>query len=107
MKSKILFILHLPPPVHGSAMVGQYIKNSKVVENTFDTKFINLSTSLTIDEIGKNPLVKISRYLKILFQVIISLIKDNPGVIYLAISAKDVGFYKDYPIALLNYLEKN
>jgi glycosyltransferase involved in cell wall biosynthesis len=101
MKSKILFILHLPPPVHGSAMVGQYIKNSKVVENTFDTKFINLSTSLTIDEIGKNPLVKISRYLKILFQVIISLIKDNPGVIYLAISAKDVGFYKDYPIALL------
>ena len=60
MKSKFLFILHLPPPVHGSAMVGQYIKDSKVVDNAFDARFINLSTSLTIDEIGKNPIVKVS-----------------------------------------------
>ena len=101
MKPKIVFILHLPPPVHGSSMVGQYIKDSKVVKNTFDAKFINLSTSLTIDEIGKKPFLKVSRYFKILLQVIISLIKGNPGVIYLAISAKGVGFYKDYPIFLL------
>lgn len=101
MKPKIVFILHLPPPVHGSSMVGQYIKDSKVVENTFDAKFINLSTSLTIDEIGKKPFLKVSRYFKILLQVIISLIKDNPGVIYLAISAKGIGFYKDFPIAVL------
>jgi glycosyltransferase involved in cell wall biosynthesis len=99
--SKLLFILHLPPPVHGSSMVGQYIKDSKVVKNTFDAKFINLSTSLTIDEIGKKPFLKVSRYFKILLQVIISLIKDNPGVIYLAISAKGIGFYKDFPIAVL------
>ena len=60
MKSKILFILHLPPPVHGSSMVGQYIKDSKVVINTsFDAQYINLSTSKTIDEIGKNPLLKL------------------------------------------------
>ena len=101
MDRKILFLLHLPPPIHGSAMVGQYIKDSKIINTNFDAQYINLSTSKTIDEIGKNPLVKISRYLKILFQVIISLIKDNPGVIYLAITAKGVGFYKDYPIALL------
>ena len=101
IKKKILFVLHLPPPVHGSSMVGQYIKDSKVVKNTFDAKFINLSTSLTIDEIGKKPFLKVSRYFKILLQVIISLIKDNPGVIYLAISAKGIGFYKDFPIAVL------
>ena len=101
MDRKILFLLHLPPPVHGSSMVGQNIKDSKTINTNFDAQYINLSTSKTIDEIGKNPLVKISRYLKILVQVIISLIKDNPGVIYLAISAKGVGFYKDYPIALL------
>ena len=101
MKPKIVFILHLPPPVHGSSMVGQYIKDSKIINTSFDANYINLSTSLTIDEIGKNPIVKISRYFKILFQVIIRLIKDNPGLIYIAISAKGVGFYKDYPIALL------
>lgn len=101
MKSKILFILHLPTPVHGSAIVGQYIKDSKVVENAFDTRFINLSTSLTIDEIGKNPIVKISRYFKIVFKVISCLLSFKPETVYLAITAKGVGFYKDLPLALL------
>lgn len=101
MKSKILFILHLPPPVHGSAMVGKYIKDSKVVDNAFDTRFINLSTSLTIDEIGKNPIIKISRYFKIVFKLIWFLLSFKPEIVYLAITAKGVGFYKDFPLALL------
>ena len=100
-KNRILFILHLPPPVHGSAMVGQYIKDSKVVGNTFDARFINLSTSLTIDEIGKNPIVKISRYFKIVFKLIKYLLGFKPETVYLAITAKGVGFYKDLPLALL------
>ena len=101
MDKKILFILHLPPPVHGSSMVGQYIKDSKLVENAFDTRFINLSTSLTIDEIGKNPIIKISRYFKIVFKIIWYLLSFKPETVYLAITAKGVGFYKDFPIALL------
>ena len=101
MKSKILFIFHLPPPVHGSAMVGQYIKDSKVVEDNFDVRFINLSTSLTIDEIGKKPIIKICRYFKIVFKFIWYLISFKPETVYLAITAKGVGFYKDLPLALL------
>jgi glycosyltransferase involved in cell wall biosynthesis len=104
MKSKILFILHLPPPVHGSSMVGQYIKDSEIINTSFETHYINLSTSKTVDEIGKKPFVKVSRYVKILFQVIISLIKHNPKIVYLAITAKGVGFYKDFPIVLLTTL---
>ena len=101
MKSKFLLILHLPPPVHGSAMVGQYIKDSKVVDNAFDARFINLSTSLTIDEIGKNPIVKVSRYFKIVFKLMKYLLGFKPETVYLAITAKGVGFYKDLPLALL------
>lgn len=101
MKSKILFILHLPPPVHGSSMVGMYIKDSKLVDNTFDRQFINLSTSLSINEIGKNPIIKISRYFKIFFKILWNLINFQPNIVYLAITAKGIGFYKDLPIALL------
>lgn len=101
MESKILFILHFPPPIHGSSVVGQYIKNSKLVENAFDTKFVNLSTSLTIKEIGKNPIIKIARYVKIIFKILSALISFRPNTVYLAITAKGIGFYKDLPIALL------
>lgn len=101
MKSKILFILHLPPPVHGSSMVGQYITESKVINNAFDAKFINLSTSLYLDEIGKNSVVKIARYVKIIFKTLIALISFKSKKVYLSITAKGVGFYKDLPLALL------
>ena len=101
MKPKILFILHLPPPVHGSSMVGKNIYDSKILNSSFDTSYINLSTSKTIDEIGKNPFLKIIRYLSILGKVILKLINFNPAIVYLSITAKGIGFYKDFPIALL------
>lgn len=98
---KILFILHLPPPVHGSAVVGQNIKNSRAVNESFDCNYVNLNTSHSIDEIGKNPFIKISRYIKIVFQILKHLITNKPYLCYLAITAKGMGFYKDAMIALL------
>ena len=82
-------------------MVGEYIKNSNSINTSFNSQYINLSTSKTVDEIGKNPLLKISRYIKILLKVFTSLVKHNPKIVYLAITAKGIGFYKDFPIAFL------
>ena len=31
-KPKILFIMHMPPPVHGAAMMGQYIHDSSLIK---------------------------------------------------------------------------
>ena len=87
-------------------MVGQYIKHSKLLENTFDAKFINLSTSLSVDEIGKYSIAKFSRYVKLIFSLIRYLIGFKPETVYLAVTAKGVGFYKDLPIALLAKLFK-
>ena len=54
---KILFVLHLPPPVHGAATVGLQVKNSTIVNEAFSCEYINLGTSVTIEEIGKRKLV--------------------------------------------------
>jgi len=98
---KILAILHIPPPVHGSSMVGQYIKDSNIINKSFDSRYVNLGTSTSMDEIGKNPLRKISRYLFILWQVFVQLLKFKPSLCYFAITVKGLGFYKDALVALL------
>ncbi|WP_010180118.1 glycosyltransferase family 4 protein [Aquimarina agarilytica] len=98
---KVLFILHLPPPVHGSAMVGKFIKDSHLINASFNTSYINLGTSKSIDEIGKSPVKKIGIYLKIIFQVVYQLIFNRPNIAYLAITAKGVGFYKDFLLVLI------
>jgi len=101
MKKKVLFILHLPPPVHGSSMVGKYIKDSFQINEGIGSEYINLGTSRSMDEIGKNPLQKISVYLKIVFKTLKQLIVFKPDLVYIALTAKGKAFYKDAFIALL------
>ena len=101
MKNRILFILHIPPPVHGSSMVGGYIKDSLIINSEFETQYINLGTSKSIYDIGKKPVTKILSYLKIIIRSIRSLIIFKPDIVYLAITAKGIGFYKDFIIALI------
>lgn len=98
---KILFVLHLPPPVHGAATVGLQIKNSKVVNETFDCKYINLGTSVTIEEIGKRRFVKLLRYVVILWKVLKAVLVHQPDLCYLSMTSKCTPFYKDASLAIL------
>ncbi|SRX75906.1 glycosyltransferase family 4 protein [Aequorivita antarctica] len=101
MKKKVLFILHLPPPVHGSSMVGKYIMDSSIINTSITSEYINLGTSKSLDEIGKNPLQKIGLYLKIVFQTLKQLMVFKPDLVYIALTAKGKAFYKDAFIAVL------
>ena len=64
-KPRILFITPLPPPVHGSAMVSQYIKDCKELQAEYICDFVNLSTSRSMDEIGKKSLMKYIRFISV------------------------------------------
>ncbi len=100
-KPRILFIAPLPPPVHGSAMVSQYIKDSKLVNEQFDCDFVNLSTSRRMDEIGKGGIKKLLRFIGSYFAVFFKLLTHRYNLCYLAITCHGVGFLKDAPFVLL------
>ena len=97
----ILFILHWPPPVHGSSIVGQQIKDSKIINSNFNCNFINLGTSKTINEIGKNGLIKIFRYFSIINKVFLFLSKQRPNLCYFALTVTGVAFFKDALLIIL------
>ena len=101
MKQKVLFIAPLPPPVHGSAMVSQYIKESRVVNEAFDCDFVNLSTSRSMEEIGKGGIKKLFRFVAAYFEVLWKLITHRYSLCYLAITCHGMGFLKDAPFVLL------
>lgn len=96
-----MFLLHVPPPVHGSSMVGKYIMESRLINENFDTRYINLGTSSSVDEIGKGGLKKLIKYLKILLQTLTQIIFYKPNLAYIAMTAKGGAFYKDVLIAFL------
>jgi glycosyltransferase involved in cell wall biosynthesis len=92
---KILFILHVPPPVHGSSMVGQSIKKSKLINESFECDFINLLVSRSINDTGKWGLMKVVRFIGIWLSLMVHIIKKKPELCYLALSTTGLSFYKD------------
>ena len=100
-KRRILFITPLPPPVHGSAMVSQYIKENEELNENFICDFVNLSTSRNIDEIGKKSLMKYLRFIGAYFITFWKLLTHRYALCYLAITCYGIGFLKDAPFVLL------
>ena len=100
-KKRILFVVPLPPPIHGSAMMCKYIKDSKLINNTFECDYVNLSTSRRMDEIGKRSIKKIFRFISSYFIVIFKLLVHHYDICYLAITCHGIGFLKDAPFVLL------
>lgn len=101
MKKKVLFILHLPPPIHGASMIGRYIKDSKLIGESFDCSFINLSTSQRLNDIGKSGHKKLINIIKVFRKVLFTVIKKRFDLCYITINAKGSGFYKEIIIVFL------
>ena len=96
MKQKILFIMHMPPPVHGAAMVGQYIHDSKLINDKFDSHYINLTTAKNLQDIGKVGIRKLVDFIMLLRRIRKSLKEIRPDLVYVTLNACGGAFYKDY-----------
>lgn len=105
IKPRILFIATLPPPIHGSAVVSEQIRNSKVINDAFDGDYVNLGTSRKMDEIGKGGLwlnlQKLFRFAGSFFKTFGLLLTHRYDLCYCAITCHGSGFLKDAPFVLL------
>ncbi len=104
-RTRILFIATFPPPIHGSAMVSQQIKDSKLINDAFDGDYVNLGASRKMEEIGKGGiwlnLKKLGRFVGSLFKTIGLLLTHRYDLCYCAITCHGNAFLKDAPFVLL------
>lgn len=101
MKKKILFILHLPPPIHGAAIIGKCIQDSSLINESFECDYINLSTSEQLSEMGRGGYRKFFVFLKLYYKVLSAVIKNRYDLCYLTINSKGAGYYKELVIVFI------
>lgn len=94
-KVKVLFLVQLPPPVHGASLMNTFIKTSALINNHFSTKHINISAANELADIGKLRKRKIFNFLGMYFNVLKELVVNRPNLVYLTISPTGAAFYKD------------
>lgn len=98
---KILFILHLPPPIHGAALIGGYIKDSDFLNAQIDAHYINLTIAKNLQDISKGGLKKLWRFICLLFNIIWKVITLQPNLVYITPNACGGAFYKDFIVVQL------
>lgn len=101
VKSKVLFLLHLPPPVHGSAVVGKYIKESRVINQNFEAYYQNLLASQSLEETGMFKFRKLYNNVVLFFKLLKFLLTNKVELCYLAITARGLAFYRDVALIVL------
>ena len=97
----ILFILHMPPPVHGAAMVGKFIHDSVLINSEYECHYINLATASGLVDIGKFKVKKVLSFFRLLNQIRHSVKEVKPQLVYVTPNAKGGPFYKDYIVVMM------
>ena len=100
-RNKILFIMHMPPPVHGASMMGKYIHDSKLIDQTFDCRYINLTLAKDLSDIGKGGFSKLWSFLKQMNHIASTIHMEKPQLCYVTPNTKGGAFYKDFIVVML------
>ncbi len=91
----------MPPPVHGASMMGKYIHDSKVVNETFDCHYINLTTAKNLADIGRIGLRKLFQFIQLLNRIRKEVKRLKPQLVYVTPNSCGGAFYKDFIVIQL------
>lgn len=98
MRPFIIFILHLPPPIHGAAMMGKYICDSRIINENIESRYINLTLAKDMHDIGKGGIRKLRDFIMLLMHIRKEVKRFKPELCYVTPNAKGGAFYKDFVV---------
>jgi len=101
VKKKILFVMQLPPPIHGASVMNQLIKDSGLINESFDCDYINLATAKDIEDLQKNRFNKYFLTLHIVFKTLGKILSKRYAYVYITLFPYGLAFIKDSIIVLL------
>ena len=94
-KPRILFLMHMPPPVHGAAVMGEIVRDCEAVRNRFECRYVNYSISRSMEEIDRFSWRKIRVVSRLLLRVFREVMRFRPEIVYVTPSFRSLGFRKD------------
>lgn len=94
-KPRILFIVQLPPPLHGASMMNSHIVGSRVIKEHFDTETVNLHFAEHIKDLGKFTIGKLVNTFGYGWEIFRKALKFKPDLVYFNLTPKGFAFYRD------------
>ena len=93
--SEVLFIVQLPPPIHGAALRNEFLASSKLLNQEFNITILPLRFAKDVKDIGRTSVLKLAKMIVFCFKLVYQLIFHRPDMVYYNFAVNGVAFYRD------------
>lgn len=100
-KIKVLFLVQLPPPVHGASLMNHYAIENPLWDESYSVKVLPLYFGQTLENIGRISIRKVGIMFIFFFRMIYILLSFQPRIVYFTIMPTGRTFYRDALLALI------
>jgi glycosyltransferase involved in cell wall biosynthesis len=106
-KKKNLYLIQLPPPVHGVSAMNQIVINNPLINKKFASEVVELKFSDSFSGIRKYNFKKAYRFFKVYFNLRKKLKDFSPDLVYFSFIPVGIGFFRDFLFLTLIRLYKS
>ncbi len=100
-KHKILFLVQLPPPIHGVSVMNQHAVDDPLIREKYHVQVLSMDFSQNLQDIGKITAGKLLQMFAFTFRLFYTLLSFNPRIVYFTIMPTGKIFYRDALFGLL------
>ena len=92
---KILFLVQLPPPIHGASYMNSLLVSSQLIRNGFDCYVLPLHFAKGMGDLGKFSLRKVVYLIASVLRLVFVCLTFRPDLIYFTLTPVGGSFYRD------------
>src|SRR5690606_33116583 len=100
-KSKILFLVQLPPPVHGASSINKLLAESQILKNKYQIDILPIQIANKMEGLGNFSMAKLFGAIAIYFKLWLKLLSKKYDLVYFTLSPLGFAFYKDVGLVYL------
>jgi glycosyltransferase involved in cell wall biosynthesis len=94
-KVRILYLIQLPPPVHGVSTINDFVYRNELINRNIDRYLLEIRFSHDISELRKTTIRKIGLFFRLIRRLGKTLREINPDYVYFSIMPVGKGFWRD------------
>ena len=94
-KVKILYLIQLPPPIHGVSTINDFVYHNELIHKNIDRHLLEIRFSTEISELRKTTFGKIRHLFRLIRLLKNNLEEIHPDYVYFSIMPVGKGFWRD------------
>lgn len=100
-RPKVLFLVQLPPPIHGVSRMNQLVWECPDILKGWDRDLLQLRFSRTTSQLRRFGLLKVTRFIGILCRLVLKCAGNGYDFAYFTIVPGGPGFLRDFVFAMV------